>query len=227
MSELTTIQTDDYLVPFYLATPGSGTGPGVIVLHAWWGLNDFFKELCDRLAQAGFVALAPDLYGGKIASTITEAQALINSLNQAEAEAKIIRALDHLHRHPAVLAKNLGVIGFSMGAAYGLWLSALQPEHIKAVVVFYGTWAIDFGPSQAAYLGHYAEVDDWEPTEEVQQLASNLRTAGREAIFHTYAGVGHWFFESNRPDVYNPEAAQLAWERTLAFLKTQLKVEEQ
>lgn len=204
----------------YLAVPKSGQGPGLIVLHAWWGLNDFFKEFCDRLAGEGFVVIAPDLYNGETASTIAEAEALRDSLNSAETDAKITGALDYLRQHPALSGPGVGVIGFSLGAAYALWLSTIRPTEVKAGVVFYGTYIPDFASAQAAYLGHFAEVDEWEPTEGVQELEAALRAAGREVTFHTYPGVGHWFFESNRPDNYSPEAARLAWERTLAFLKS-------
>jgi carboxymethylenebutenolidase len=209
-------------VSAYLAVPETGKGPGVIVLHAWWGLNDVFKELCDRLAQAGFVALAPDLYAGQVVSTIAEAEQLGSALNSDEAIAKVIGALDYLGRHAAVSGQKQGVIGFSLGAAYALWLSTIKPDDVAAVVVFYGTYLLDFAPAQAAYLGHYAENDEWESPKDIQQLEAKLRTAGREVIFHTYPGTGHWFFESNRPDAYHPESAHLAWERTLEFLKSYL-----
>jgi carboxymethylenebutenolidase len=114
------------------------------------------------------------------------------------------------------------VIGFSMGAGFALQLSTLKPEEITTVVVFYGGGQADFTAAQAAYMGHYAEVDDWEPAEVVRQLEAKLGAADKEVTFYTYPGAGHWFFESNRPDAYNAEAARLAWERTIHFLKTRL-----
>lgn len=214
------VQSNGQNIESYLAVPKSGQGPGLIVLHAWWGLNDFFKEFCDRLAGEGFVVIAPDLYNGQKASTIAEAEKLRDSLNNEQASANITGALDYLRQHPDVSGPNVGVIGFSLGAAYALWLSTVRPAEVKAVVLFYGTYLPDFASARAAYLGHFAEVDEWEPTEAVQELEAALRAAGREVTFHTYSGVGHWFFEANRPDNYNPAAARLAWERTLAFLKT-------
>jgi carboxymethylenebutenolidase len=208
--------------PAYVAIPQQRTGPGVVVLHAWWGLNDFFKQLCDRLAGAGFIAVAPDLYGGKTAATIEEAQQLLAALDGQEASAKVTDAVTYLRTHPDVHGDGIGAIGFSMGGAWALLLSTLRPTDIAAVVVFYGSEPADFATARAAYLGHYAEDDEWEPTEGVQQLEQALRNAGRNVTFHSYPGTGHWFFEENRPDAYNEEAAQLAWERTIAFLHEHL-----
>lgn len=217
------VQSKGQTIEGYLAIPKSGQGPGLIVLHAWWGLNDFFKRFCDHLAGEGFVVIAPDLYNGQTASIIAEAEKLRDSLNNEEVSAKITAALDYLRQHPAVSGPGIGVIGFSLGAAYALWLSTVRPAEVKAVVVFYGTYIPDFASAQAAYLGHYAEVDEWEPLEGVHALESALRAAGRQVTFHTYSGVGHWFFESTRPDNYNPAAARLAWDRTLVFLKRWLE----
>src|SRR5690348_4085556 len=98
----------------YIAVPVSGSGPGVLVLHAWWGLTDFFRGVCDRLAEAGFVALAPDLYGGATTATITEAEQLSARLNDAAARAAILDALYQLRAHPGVRGAPVGVVGFSL-----------------------------------------------------------------------------------------------------------------
>jgi carboxymethylenebutenolidase len=208
-------------VPAHVAVPDAGAGPGVLVLHAWWGLNDFFKQFCDRLAAEGFVAVAPDLYGGKTATTIDEAQQLIQAMDGAAAEQRVNEAIAFLHNHPAARGSGLGVIGFSMGGAWALLTSTQRPDDIAAVVLFYASDAADFAQARAAYLGHYAEHDEWEPDEGIQFLENALRSAGRDVTFHTYPGTAHWFFENNRPE-YNAEAAQLAWERTLAFLRERL-----
>jgi carboxymethylenebutenolidase len=203
--------------PAYVAVPPSGTGPGVLVLHAWWGLTPFFRGLCDRLAAAGFVAVAPDLYGGPTAATVEEAEALLNATPGEAVQVAALDGLAALQAHPAVTPGPVGVVGFSMGAAWALLLSTLRPESIAAVVVFYGAWVADFQASRAAYLGHFAPGDPWEPDEGVAELEQALRAAGREVAFHRYSGAQHWFFESNRPE-YDAAAAELAWERTLAFL---------
>lgn len=223
MNGLAEIEINGYTIRCYLAIPEMGKGPGVIVLHAWWGLTDLFQNLCERLAQVGFVAIAPDLYGdGLIASTVAEAKRLISNLDDDEVQTKVIGVLEYLHRRPEVQGPGVGVIGFSMGGGFALQLSTLKPEEIAAVVVFYGSGEADFTTARAVYMGHYAEVDDWEPTEVVRQLEASLRAAGKEATFYTYPGAGHWFFESNRPDAYNADAARLAWERTVEFLRTRL-----
>lgn len=203
----------------YLAVPEGGYGPGVLVLHAWWGLTPFFEGVCDRLAAEGFVALAPDRYGGPTARTIDEAMALQRQEDPGRVEAELTAAIDFLGAHDAVTGDGLATLGFSAGAAWALLLSTLKPRQVKAVVTFYGSWQIDFNDARAAYLGHYAEPDEWEPTEEVRGTEEALRAAGREVTFYTYPDAGHWFFEQDRPDSYNAEAARLAWERTIEFLR--------
>ncbi len=207
----------------YLAVPKSGAGAGVLVLHAWWGLNDFFKDFCRILANEGFVALAPDLYHGKMATTVEEAERLSSELSQKQARADILAAVEQLRRVPAVTSKRLGVIGFSLGGYFALWLSQEKPDDIGAVTVFYATGPEDFSRARAAYLGHYAESDEWEPAPGVKKLEEILRAAQRPVTFYTYAGTGHWFFEKDRPKAYNAEAAQLAWKRTVEFLRATLR----
>jgi carboxymethylenebutenolidase len=209
----------------YIAVPASGSGPGVLVLHAWWGLTDVFRGACDRLADAGFVALAPDLYDGATTASIAEAEQLSQRLDDAATRATILDALYHLRAHPGVRDTPVGVIGFSLGAFYAYWLSTERPDAVAAVVVYYGTGdpGADYTRARAAYLGHYATLDPYEPEEGVRQLEMALRAGGREVSFHTYPGTGHWFAEDNRPDAYNADAAALAWERTLAFLREHLK----
>ena len=208
----------------YLAVPESGSGPGVLVLHAWWGLTPVFTAVCDGLAGAGYVALAPSLYaGGATAATIPEAEALRDSHDEAaEAEPIAQAAVEQLLGLPAVTGAKIGVIGFSLGAYWALHLSQVRPDEVGAVVVFYGTDDGDYRTARAAYLGHFAEHDDYEPLQAVRALEERIRAAGREVTFHVYPGTGHWFFEPNQPQAYNDEAAVLARERTLDFLKTQL-----
>ncbi len=206
----------------FLALPPTGKGPGVLVLHAWWGLNDTIKGVCDRLAGEGFVAFAPDLYHGKVAKTIPEAEALggVVDANHLQAKAEIAEAAKYLGERTG--GRGLAVMGFSLGAYYALDLSAADPEHVYSVVVFYGTqgdFFSDFTNSKAEYLGHFAENDEYEPKSNADSLEECLRSAGRPVTFHFYPGTGHWFFEPDVKQAYNEAAAKLAWDRTLAFLK--------
>lgn len=205
----------------YLALPASGRGPGVLVLHPWWGLNQTIKDCCKRLARAGFTAFAPDLYHGQIADTIPGAEALAQSLDDQRAMADIAEAVNYLEGRASQGGPGLAVIGFSLGAYFALDLSVSDPERIRSVVVFYGTRPGDYSASQADYLGHFAETDEFEPWSEVMSLENRLRQAGRPVTFHQYMGTGHWFFEPDREQAFKPAAALLAWERTLAFLHRQ------
>jgi carboxymethylenebutenolidase len=203
-----------------LELPASGKGPGILVLHAWWGLNPFFRDLCKRLAVEGFVAFAPDLYHGQVASTIDEATQLRSKLKQKIAFDEILAATEYLSNLEVVTNKSIGVIGFSLGARFALELSVAKPELVRAVVTFYGNCGLDYSPARAAYLGHFAEKDEWVAASGVKKLEKSLRAAGRPFTFYTYPSTGHWFFEKDRSDTYNAPAAQLAWERTVEFLKT-------
>jgi carboxymethylenebutenolidase len=220
-SQELTYYGDNQTARGYLAMPERGAGPGVLVLHAWWGLNDTMRAVCTRLADAGFVAFAPDLYHGKVADTIADAEALGKALdsNHLQAKAEIADAARFLSERAGRADRGLAVIGFSLGAYYALDLAAADPEHIRSVVLFYGTGGGDFSTSRAAYLGHFAENDVFEPQSNVDELEQSLRRAGRPVTFYRYPGTGHWFFEPDRSEAYNPAAASLAWERTVTFLR--------
>lgn len=203
----------------FLAVPKSSEGPGVLLLHAWWGLNDTMKAFCTRLADSGFITFAPDLYHGQVADTIPSAETLGSALDEKylQAEAEIAEATRFLAERVGRTYSGLAVIGFSLGAYYALNLAATDPEHIRSVVLFYGTGGGEYINSRAAYLGHFAEKDEFEPRANVDDLEKTLRSAGHMVTFYHYSGTGHWFCEPDRPE-YNQAAATLAWERTLAFL---------
>jgi len=178
------------------------------------------------LATAGLVAFAPDLYGGATASTRDGAKALMSKLSEQAASEEIVRSLRALQVHPGVRGKRPGVIGFSLGAFWALWLAQELPADLAAVVLFYGTregnYERGFAESKAAFLGHFAEKDEFESLASVQELENLLRTSGKDVAFYTYPGTSHWFFEEDRPDAYDPRSADLAWRRTIQFLTTQL-----
>jgi len=205
----------------YLVTPSSGFGPPVLVLHAWWGLNAAIKEICKRLAAAGFFVFAPDLYHGQIADTIPGAEALSSALdeNYLQAKTEISDAVKYLCEKSRTESCDMAVVSFSMGAYYALDLAAADPEHIDSVVLFYGSGPVNHSTSRARYLGHFAENDPYESKENVEKLEESLKQAGRPVEFFIYENTGHWFFESDRQDAYDEAAARLAWKRTLEFLR--------
>jgi carboxymethylenebutenolidase len=203
----------------YLAVASQLDAPGVIVLHAWWGLNSFFKSLCDRLASEGFIAFAPDLNQGKVAKTIDEAKQIRSESNFERQRAIAAAAPDFLRSRPEVRKEPFSLIGFSMGAAWSLVLASEFPEDFRKVVLFYGVDNPEFSKIKAEIIGHFSDVDEWEPLDGIQTMESDMRTAGLNPSFHIYPGKSHWFFENDRPE-YDPEAAELAWTRTLEFLRS-------
>ncbi len=206
----------------FLAEPASGDPAGaVLVLHAWWGLNDAIRDLCRRLADAGYIAFAPDVYHGRLATTIAEAEALRGVFGTPEATAQaaadIAAAAHWLYERAGRPAAGLAVIGFSLGAYFALECSTALPDLISKVVVFYGTGPTEFDAARAAFLGHFAANDPYEEREYIDATRAALEAAGRPVTFYDYPDTGHWFFEPDRPE-YDAPAAALAWERTLAFL---------
>jgi carboxymethylenebutenolidase len=212
------LQVNGKPVKAVLALPAGGKGPGLLVLHAWWGLNSFFKRLCERLAEQGYVVLAPDLNEGQIAQSVEAATELMERRDNQIMHATVMAAKDFLLAHPACTSPKLGVIGFSMGAAWALVVASEASEQVATIVLFYGTYLFDFSKIHSKVLGHFSDVDEWEPIEGIQALEKAMQTAGLDVSIHFYPGRRHWFMEDDRPE-YDPEAANLAWERTIDFLK--------
>lgn len=210
-----TLTVNNKPVSAYLA---DGSGPGVLVLHAWWGLKPFFKQVCDRIAAQGFTVLAPDLRDGQIAATIDEAKALMEKSDGQYTGDVVMAAKDHLR---GLSGDKIGVLGFSMGAAWALIAATHFPEQFAAMILFYGNEGVDYSKVTAKVMGHYSDNDEWEPNEFVENTFSEFKKAGVDAELHIYPGVSHWFVEEDRPE-YDPAAAQLAWERTYGFLKKTL-----
>ena len=218
MADLEPFPVGDHTANAHIRIP-DGARAGVVVLHAWWGLNDDAIAYADRLADAGYAVLAPDMFDGKIATEPDEAEKLVGAGDEA-AEPIALAAVDELERRLGPDAP-LAVLGFSFGAAYALYVPSERPR-LKGSVVYYGTYTGEFlKRSEAPVLGHFAETDPFEPAESVEELGQQLRDAGREATIHTYPGTGHWFAEPSR-DAYREQAAELAFARTLAFLRERL-----
>ena len=193
---------------------------GVVVLHPWWGLNDDVIAYADRLADARHAVIAPDMFRGHVATEVADAERLAGESDDGVADSITLAATDSLADRLAPGAL-LATLGFSFGAAYALWVPSKRPS-LVATVVYYGTMT---GPalakSSAPLLGHFAETDDFEPVENVRALEDGFREAGRAVTIHIYPGTGHWFAEPSR-DAYRPAAAELAFERTIAFLDRHL-----
>jgi carboxymethylenebutenolidase len=195
--------------------PGSA---GVVVFHPWWGLNDDIVAYADRLAEAGFAVVAPDLFGGQVASTIEDAERLARGADEAAVDAIALAAIDRLADRLGPTSK-LATVGFSFGAHWSIW-SPAQRDRVVGSVVYYGTTGDFLTSSSAPVLGHFAETDPYETDEWVAEFEETMRSAGRDVVIHRYPGTGHWFAEPSR-DAYRPEAADLAFERTVAFLDRQ------
>lgn len=134
----------------------------------------------------------------------------------------LIRVIEVLSDEVAVPGSGIGVIGFSMGGHWAYWLAHRPELPISATVTFYAARNGDYTGSHCDFLAHFAETDEWVSAAGVRKLEKSLAAAGKAALFHTYPGTGHWFFEQDRPDAFDPGAAALAWDRTLAFLKERL-----
>ena len=210
-----TMETNGSSFHAHLAMPETGKGPGVLLLHAWWGLNQSFIQACDQLARAGFVTLAPDYYQGRVAETIEAADAARLELDHKATQKLVTQAVDYLAGLPAVTGNGIGVIGFSLGAGYAVEAARSRNKTVKAVVVFYGTGGGLLDKTSAAYLGHFADHDAWgaDPAR-VKRFENRICAAGREASFYIYPDTEHWFVEADRPE-YQPAAAALAWAETL------------
>jgi carboxymethylenebutenolidase len=210
----------------YLALPESGGGPGVVVIQEWWGLTSHIADVTDRLAAQGFVALAPDLFGGTTTHDADEAGELMKQLPVARAARDLAGAVDYLLGHDAVTGEKVGAVGFCMGGGFVLLLAAQQGDKIGAAVPFYGVLGEDF-PSfdnlTAPLLGHFGELDEMAPPDSVRYLAATIeQQSGVKPDLRIYP-AGHAFFnDENLLGTYDPEQAAIAWDATVDFLRTHL-----
>ena len=223
MGEMVTFASNGGTTEGYLAKPASGKGPGVIVIQEWWGLNDNIKGIADRFAAEGYLALAPDLYHGKVTAEPDEAGKIMMELKMEEAAKELSDAYDFLRDHANGTGK-VGSVGFCLGGRLSLFISTLKP--VDATVIYYGVMMgeqPDITKLQGSVLGHYAENDGWIPVAAVRDLEQKLKGAGKKAEFHVYPGTDHGFFNDTRPEAHNVEASKVTWERTLAFYREHLK----
>lgn len=208
----------------YLSVPDGGNGPGVIVIQEWWGLVDHIKEVCDRFASEGFVALAPDLYHGKTTKSPDEAGKLMMAMRIDEAEKDLRAAAGYLAIQDSTTSEKIGVVGFCMGGALALYTATKNPK-IGACVVYYGghpNVKPDLPNLHAPMLGLYADRDDFVTPDSVRELERKLKDLGKEVEVKIYPDADHAFFNDARPEVYNEDAAADAWQRTVEFLRKNL-----
>jgi len=210
----------------YLALPPGGDGPGVVVIQEWWGLVDHIKDVCDRFAAEGFVALAPDLYHGTKVAEPDEAAKLMMALELDRAARDMGGAVDEIAARST--GSGVAVVGFCMGGGLALMLASQRSDKVRAVVPFYGAapWEgaqPDYSALTGAVLGHYAGRDESASPEDARALVRALRNAGNADVnIHIYPETDHAFFNDTRPEVYDPEASALAWQRTIDFLRSRI-----
>jgi carboxymethylenebutenolidase len=214
--------------PGYLAEPESGRGPGVVVLQEWWGVEPHIRDVCDRLAQEGFIALAPDLYRGETTDQPDEAQQKMMAMSMDQAEKDMRGAVDYVAAHEGFEGEGVGVVGFCLGGGLAVWAATVNPK-VAAVSSFYYVMPHgkpDFSKVGAPVLGHFGTADEFVSVEDAKALEQAMKSAGADAKFEFYEGAGHAFFnDRDRLGTYDEEHARTAWQRTIDFFHRHLKRE--
>jgi carboxymethylenebutenolidase len=219
-------QANGATAPGYLAEPESGRGPGVIVLQEWWGVDEHIRDVCDRFANEGFFALAPDLYRGETTDQPDEAEQKMMALNMDDAEKDMRGAVDFLAEHEGVEGPGVGSVGFCLGGGLAVWAATIN-DKIKAVVTYYYVMPHgrpDFAEINGPVLGHFGTSDEFVLVGHAQNLEREIRSASRQDVhFDFYEGAGHAFFnDTNRLGTYNKEHADRSWLATVEFLRSNL-----
>jgi len=219
------VESEDGPFAAYVSVPASGQGPGLVVLQEWWGLVPHIRDVCDRLARAGFVTLAPDLYRGDSTTDPGEAGRLMMDLEIDRAGRDLDAAVEALRRQPETDGARVGCIGFCMGGQLALH-AACRRKEIAAVVDCYGIHpnvTLELEACRARVLGVFAENDEFISADAVRTLGEALESAGVEAKLQTYLGVQHAFLNEARPDVFDAETAAEAWRDIETFLDAELR----
>jgi carboxymethylenebutenolidase len=200
----------------YFVQSEQGRGPGVLVLHSLWGLTASVKRLCDGLADHGFTVLAPDINFGELPETEKEG---IDHLGDADPDrlASLVLSSTRLVSDQS-MEGPIGIVGFGMGGSLGLWASVRLADLVGAVISFYGTQQIDFAGSQASYLVHFAEEDDYISDDEAAFMEATMRLESLPLEVITYPGTRHGFCEPDG-ETFDPDAFELSWGKTIEFLK--------
>lgn len=208
--------------PGYLAQPADGQPhPGVVVIQEWWGLVPHIKDVAERFAREGFIALAPDLYHGQAADEPDEARKLAMALDANRAVQEIAAAARYLKKMQHIAPQKVGVVGWCMGGGLSLSTAAHHADLIGATVVFYGRplTASDTAKLRVPVLGLYAEHDHGIPVEAVKAFEAEMQKQQVPHAVHVYPGTSHAFFNDTRPQIYQAAAAQDAWQKTLAWFR--------
>jgi carboxymethylenebutenolidase len=209
-----------HVAPGYLAQPGDGqVHPGVVVIQEWWGLVPHIKDVAERFAREGFVALAPDLYHGQAADEPDEARQLAMALDAQRAVQEIAAAARYLKKMQTIAPPKVGVVGWCMGGGLALSTAAHHADLIGAAVAFYGRplTAGDTARLQVPVLGLYAEHDHGIPVEAVRAFEREMDKQRVPHEVHVYPGTSHAFFNDTRPQIYQAAAAQDAWQKALVW----------
>jgi carboxymethylenebutenolidase len=213
----------------YLVRPDGGSGPGVLVIQEWWGLDSGIKEMASRLGTAGFVALAPDLYHGELAAhdEMDKAGALMNAMPPDRAARDMSGAIDCLAGLDGVTGSGIGVVGFCMGGMLSFLIAAARPDKVVAVAPFYGFPPPEMEPNwsnlTATIRGHMAEHDDFFTPEGAKALEAKLQGMGKDVSLTIHPGTGHAFMAPhNALGTLNEEVASVIWPQVVEFLHDKL-----
>lgn len=218
MGQMTRLQAAAGDTDTYVAAARPSPGAPVLLLHPWWGLNQAIRDLADRLASDGFTVMAPDLFDGTVLTTPADAEAYVTSLTPADGDrirARVQDTIAHLLARPNVRADRVAIIGLSFGAMKGTEVAGSRSD-VAALVCFYS--GIFEAPPGVAYLGHFAENDEFDDSAQVPDLE---KTLSEGSAAYVYPGTKHWFLEADRPE-FDAEAAEFAYARTVEFLRATL-----
>lgn len=225
MGQMRRLQTPDGDVDAYFAAARPSPGPPVLLLHTWWGLNEAIRNLADRLAGDGFTVMAPDLFDGTVLTTVEDAEAYTTAIERGEGgpgglnpdriKGRVQATLDHLLAHPDVRGDRAAIVALSFGGWYGSQVAAERSDVAAFVSIYSDVYE---GPGGAAYLGHFAENDRFVDSPQTAWMEKPL---GEGSAGHIYPGAKHWFMEPDRPE-FDEEAADLAYSRTVDFLRANL-----
>lgn len=227
MGEMVSYRSNGDSCEGYLAVPGSGRGPGVVVVQEWWGLVDHIREVTDRFAEAGFVALAPDLFHGEQTDEPDDAQRLLMAMEMDRAAKDLQCAARYLVDRQESEGARVGTVGFCMGGSLALWSGTVADE-IKVAVGFYPAlpWA-RMKPTWSNYANksamiHASEEDGTSKADGVQAAVRGIEKAGGDVEVYDYPGSSHAFFNDTRPEAHDKEHSDAAWRRTVDLLRTRL-----